>query len=342
MIAASPAEEGTTMPEHTATTNGRQPTTETIDPDGVLATSAAPNGAAPNGAAPTRATAGPAAELLADTTPDPAPGAPSVTTGGVTEAWSAIVHDVRSLTIELAEVCISVARQLSRPTLPVTSLPSFPAVSVPSIPSLPTPGLPRLQNGWSRAQDALAREVKSRLDRVDEPPGHPHGGRSADWRSPADLLDDLLDAGATADPEAGRTELYRALLLQLVPDEAGLLASLAEGTVYPLVHVQARSRTVLANASTLGEVARLAVPEAAGTYITRLLALGLAVEAPEDQSLAAQYDLLIGGSRVRAAEELAREDSRLGSRTLRRTLVISALGRSLWTACRPEPLVATA
>lgn len=291
------------MPENAAATNGDGPTTttDTAAADGTPAGQPAP-------------------EMQENTAPAP------LRTAGVADAWTAVAHDVRSLTIELAEVGIGVARQLSRP--PEIPRPSF------SVPNIPIPALPQLQNRWSRAQDAVAREVKTRLDRLEEEPVHPHAARSADWRSPADLLDDLLTTDSATGPESARTELYRALLLRLVPDEARLLAALAGGASYPLVHVQAKTRTVLANASTLGEVAQLAVPDAAGIYVAHLLALGLAEEGPEDESLAAQYDVLIGGSTVRAAEEVARVEGRLGSRVLRRTLRISPLGRSLWTDCR--------
>jgi hypothetical protein len=245
---------------------------------------------------------------------------PAATTSGVTTAWSAVVHDVRTLTLELAEAGIGVARQLSRP-----------AIAMPTLPALPA--IPQLQTGWTRVEDALAREVKTRLDRVQDVPGHPHATRAAGWLSPTELLGDLLAASDENDTAVAREELYRALLLRLVPDEAKVLATLADGRAYPLLHVQTKSRTVLSNVSTLADVAQLTLPAAAETYVAHLLALGLAEEGPEDEQLAGDYELLLGRTRVRAAEDVAREDGRLGTRVARRTLRISRLGAELWLNC---------
>jgi hypothetical protein len=90
---------------------------------------------------------------------------------------------------------------------------------------------------------------------------------------------------------------------------------------------------VLACVSTLPEVARVTLPEAGETYLAHLLAPGPAEEGPEDERLSGEYDLLLGRTRVRAAEEVAREDGRLGTRVARRTLRISPLGAELWTNC---------
>lgn len=258
---------------------------------------------------------------------DPGSGAtdcPPNVAGGVTDAWSAVVHDVRTLTLELADAGIGVVRQLSRP-----------AITRPILPSVPTlPAITQLQTGWTRVEDAFAREVKTRLDRVEDVPGHPHATRDAGWLSPAGLLEDLLTASERNDTSAAREELYRALLLRLVPDEAKLLATLAEGKAYALLHVQTKSRTVLGNVSTVADLAGLTLPEAGETYIAHLLTLGLAEEGPEDEQLAGDYEALLGRARVRAAGEVAREDGRLGTRIARRTLRISRLGAELWLNCR--------
>jgi hypothetical protein len=244
---------------------------------------------------------------------------------GIPGAWTAVVRDVRSLTVEVAEAGIGMTRRLT-----------------PQLPDLPAlPGLPDLRDRWARTQDAVTRELKTRLDRLEAEPVHPHSVRAEYRRSPADLLDDLLEP-AGADPETARAELYRALLLRLVPDEARLLAALADGSAHPLVHVHGRDRVVLANVTTAGTTARLALPDATGVYVAHLITLGLAEEGPEDESLGTQYDVLAGGDTVRAAEDTARDQGR-GARVLRRTLRISPLGRSLWTSSRApaaDPAVA--
>ena len=281
-IAVDPA-----VTEHAAT-NGRA-VTETLAPDPAPATGGRP----------------------------PAPSTTEAAAGGVTRAWRTVVHDVRALTLELADAGIDAARLLSRP-----------AITLPALPAIP-----QLQGGWTRVEEALAQEVKTRLDRLEDAPGHPHAIRDGGWLSPTELLEDLLTASEFDDTSVAREELYRALLLRLVPDEARLLATLSDGRAYPLVHVQTKSRTVLAHVSNLAEVARLTLPEASETYLAHLLTLGLAEEGPEDEQLAGEYERLLARPRVRAATDVAREDGRLGTRVARRTLRISRLGAELWLNC---------
>lgn len=236
---------------------------------------------------------------------------------GLTASWGTVLRDVRTLAADLTNASVELARQV--PVVPVE----------------------QLLAGWSRAEDTMLRELKTRLDQLDEPRvrrGAPLGQPGAP-RSAARMLEDLLTASIEADSTTSVEELYRALLLHLVPDEARILAALADGTSYPLIHVQSRSngwRTVLANASTVGRAAGVQVPDAVPLYVGRLRALGLAEEGPADDSLAVHYDILLGEPSVRRAEEDAKEAGRLNSRMIRRTLRISPLGRRLWQACRPE------
>jgi hypothetical protein len=242
---------------------------------------------------------------------------------GVTASWAAVFRDVRTLAVDLTVAGANMARQ---------------------VPRVPMPPINELTTGWTRIEDAVLREIKNRLDQVDATGdrrphhGHASGGHKP---TPGQLLDDLLGASIDADSAGSRDELYRALLLRLVPDEARILAALSDGTPYPLVHVQARAnggRTVLSNASSVGRAAGVQVPDAVSSYVAHLRALGLAEEGPSDDSQSVQYDILLGEPEVRAAEEEARDAGRLGARVVRRTLRISSLGRELWKACRPDDL----
>src|SRR5262249_46453380 len=69
-------------------------------------------------------------------------------------------------------------------------------------------------------------------------------------------------------------------------------------------------------------------------YVSRLRAIGLAEEGPADDSLAVQYDILLGEPALREAQD-ADDIGRLGTRVIKRTLRVSPLGRRLWLACRP-------
>ena len=239
--------------------------------------------------------------------------------GGLTSTWLAVLRDVRTLAADLTVAGAEMGRQLS------------------------VPRIDQLAGGWSHLEDTVLREIRHRLDQVEEPEAYrlsrPRSAPGAE-PTPAQLLDELLDASADADSETSRDELYRALLLRLVPDEARILAELADGSAHPLVHVQSKAnggRTVLANASTVGRAAGIQLPEATAAYVTHLRALGLVEEGPADDAPAVRYDVLLGEPEVRGAEETARNDGRLGARTVRRTVRLSALGRELWAACRPDP-----
>lgn len=236
----------------------------------------------------------------------------------LTGTWAAVLRDVRSLALDLTVAGAQTARQV------------------------PLPSIDELATGWSRVEDAVLREMKARLDQLDDqdrrPRYRPGEAPAGSARTAAQLLDDLLAGSLEMDSIGSREELYRTLLRQLVPDEARILAALADGSRYPLVHVRARgngARVLLANASTVGRAAGVQVPEATSAYVGHLRALALAEEGPADDSLAEHYDILLGEPIVRQAEQEP-DVGRLGTRIIRRTLRISPLGRQLWRACRPR------
>jgi len=241
---------------------------------------------------------------------------------GLVGSWASLARGVRAMAMDVTVAGFQLARQMPTP-----------------------PPLGPLLSAWSRVEAALPRELKTRLDRLDveesgvgSPPGRSRRIGELTRRSPAQLLDDLLGASASADGAESRTELYRSLLLRLVPDEARILVTLSDGTAYPLLHVLVRAnggRVVLANASTVGRDAEVRLPEATSTYVSHLRSMGLAEECPADDALDASYDELLADPTVRAAEQEARTVSRLGARLVRRTLRLSALGGELWRACRP-------
>lgn len=227
----------------------------------------------------------------------------------VAPAWMAMLDDAR----HLAEALTGVGTQLAR------RLPGY---------DLTSDQLRRLEN-------AVLREVKQRLDAVAA-----EEDQTRHSSAPARLLDELLGASIESDTERSREFLYLRILGSLVPDEARILAALADGTRYPLVHVQTRStgvqRTLLADASTIGRAAGIHLNQAVPVYVGHLRTLGLVEEGPEDDSLGTQYEILQSEDYVRRADQEARNGGLRGARIVRRTLRISALGRQLWTACRPD------
>ncbi|HEX4222240.1 MAG TPA: Abi-alpha family protein [Pseudonocardiaceae bacterium] len=226
------------------------------------------------------------------------------------------------------------------------------------------PGGELVEEQARRWERAAVREIRRRLEPADTTPGfawRPFGSSALDPKVDRTAIGDhelvtlvrpmnghaeplragmaeLLNRSANSNAQASREFLYTAILRQLVPDEARIIAALADGAPRPLIHVAVRtaigatSHTVLANASTVGKNAGVASPELVPTYVTRLYQLGLADIGEEDPDLGDQYDILLTDPTVRAAAAEAKRP-----RFLRHTVRISALGRMFWAECdRPS------
>ncbi|WP_232660408.1 Abi-alpha family protein [Pseudonocardia sp. TRM90224] len=150
---------------------------------------------------------------------------------------------------------------------------------------------------------------------------------------------ELLVRSIEQTKQRAREYLYLTVLRQLLPDEARILAALADGSTYPLVHVDLRtgvtaSRRLLANASTVGRAAGVAVPASVPHYLTRLLHLELVEVGDNDLTLSVQYDICLTDEKVREAEKTARATGR--AKIVRQTVRISPFGRELWDASHPH------
>ena len=174
--------------------------------------------------------------------------------------------------------------------------------------------------------------LRARLEAAAPAPAPP--GEGSHGPSPAELMSDLLERSLTQDTARGQRDAFVAVLRQLVPDEARIIAALAEGPPAPLVHVLPRAggERILENASLIGRSAALTLPSQTPTYVTHLRQLGLVEEGPEDPDNKQGYEMLMADRAVRAALKEG-ELSKLPARTLRRTLVLTAHGRALWDAC---------
>jgi abortive infection alpha-like protein len=147
---------------------------------------------------------------------------------------------------------------------------------------------------------------------------------------------ELLGRSAVAGADQSREYLYATILRQLLPDEARILAALADGTPRPVVHVATRNslggsqRLALENASTVGRDAGVTVTEHVPFHLTRLHHLGLVDIGPEDPGLADQYAILIADDLVRRSVRAAKH-----AKLIRRSVRMSDLGHRFWTACDP-------
>lgn len=213
------------------------------------------------------------------------------------------------------------------------------------------PGAAAVESELVQLERAALAELRRRLDNIDPL----DDGRAADAEPVENptrnapppkqteplrvAMAELLMRSLEQSKQRAREYLYLALLRQLVPDEARILSALADGSVYPLVHVDCRSgvsgsRRVLSNASTVGRAAGVAVPPSVPRYLSRLLHFDLVELGDADPTLSVQYDILMTDQVVRDAEDAARADGR--ARFVRATVRISPLGRDLWDACHPR------
>ncbi len=213
------------------------------------------------------------------------------------------------------------------------------------------PGAAAVESELGELERAVLTELRRRLDNVDPLDDGPTAdGRPAEHPSRVAAppkqteplraaMAELLTRSVEQSKQRAREYLYLALVRQMVPDEARILAALADGSVYPVVHVDVRtgvsgSRRLLSNASTVGRAAGVAVPQSVSRYLGRLLHFGLVELGPHDPALVVQYDILLTDQTLHDAEEEARKEGR--ARFVRRTVHIAPLGRDLWDACHPH------
>ncbi|MFL6089119.1 MAG: Abi-alpha family protein [Aeromicrobium sp.] len=155
--------------------------------------------------------------------------------------------------------------------------------------------------------------------------------------SPAQLMERLISRSLEQDTAAGKAEVHLSLLRQLVPDEARILATLAETVSAPLVHIHHRSRgdALLENASLIGRTASVTVPSLTPQYVSHLRALGLVEIGPENDADGYGYELLLADSGVRRAMREG-QFGKLPAKVVRRTVLLSPLGLEVWQSTQQD------
>jgi hypothetical protein len=197
--------------------------------------------------------------------------------------------------------------------------------------------------GLARAERRALQLLAGRLDAVQEhglTPAASHEPERVSQRPAADRdalahqLDHLLQQAVGQSTNGGRIQIYASLVAQLVPDEARMLASLADGRSAAVVHIVPRSGrsgpSLVENFSSIGRRAGVALPQLVATYVTHLLQLGLVELGPEDPELELEYELLMAETIVREALALGKRSGRLSPRVVRQRLRLSQLGHDLW------------
>ncbi|MGN6605421.1 MAG: Abi-alpha family protein [Jatrophihabitans sp.] len=151
-------------------------------------------------------------------------------------------------------------------------------------------------------------------------------------------MEDLLQR--STELTSSRQYLFGSIVSQLVPDEARILATLADGGAFAAADVvvkpgRGQVRTVLANASTVGHAAGVRVPADTAAYLTRLFRFGLVDFGPADARLAPQYEAITADETVTRARVTAEAGRQGGVRYQRKTVRLSDFGREFWSAAAP-------
>lgn len=166
------------------------------------------------------------------------------------------------------------------------------------------------------------------------------GAKPAGGNPLREAMSELLERSVEMSRADSREYLYGSILSQLVPDEARIIAALADGNRYAAVDVVTRQlgrapRTLLANASSVGRAAGVANPENVPTYLGRLAVLGLVEFDDPVPGLDVQFDVLTSDDRVREAERRAGL-RRSGARVIRKAVRLSDFGHEFWAAVDPS------
>lgn len=157
----------------------------------------------------------------------------------------------------------------------------------------------------------------------------------------ADLLSHLMEMSLEQTPERARELLNQRILRQLVPDEARILAALADGHESALMHLGAgplvgpANQRWIENLSPVGKESGVALPDQVPTYLRHLRELGLLESGDEDKNLQLKYQLMEADTLVRRTCEQI-EKSGLRPRFFRRTIRMSDAGKAFWAACEPK------
>lgn len=191
---------------------------------------------------------------------------------------------------------------------------------------------------WTERQ--ALRALRARLDVAapSRPPLALSSGADPAGAEPLSAkMDRLLDRALEQSSRTGRQELFHKIIDQLVPDEARIIGALSDGSVSPMMHVFGRTISgfggdpILENASLIGKMANVSLPQMTPVYVGHLLSLGLLETGPEDPTLKDDYQILGADTMVLRALKKGRRGP-LEAKVERATVRLSALGRDLWLA----------
>jgi hypothetical protein len=175
---------------------------------------------------------------------------------------------------------------------------------------------------------AVLEALRERLEDLQAAPaGEPQVGDPA-RPSVADHVRQLLVTAEEQTPAEARAAAMLRTALELLPDEARILARLADGSEDPVIQAHVGGQHVVRNHSAVGRNARVHSQDLTATYVTHLLELGLVELVPYDGNDLMEFELL--ESETAARDVLAPYDHRkvVKPRVTRQLVRLSADGRA--------------
>ncbi|WP_185981591.1 Abi-alpha family protein [Skermania sp. ID1734] len=160
------------------------------------------------------------------------------------------------------------------------------------------------------------------------------------------MVHDLLDRSVRQSPEQALEASYKQVLIQLVPDEARILHTLADGKPRAMEHIGtgrlggSADRMLRRYISSVGTEAGVRCPDLVPKYLAHLLDLDLIEIGDEEESLREQYEILETYGEIEGAEEEGKsETSLLKLQSVvkeKHSVTISELGKKIWDYAHPD------
>jgi hypothetical protein len=169
--------------------------------------------------------------------------------------------------------------------------------------------------------------LRERLDELQQPkadgPTDPAAAPTV-----AEHVRRLLATAEVQTPAEARSAAMLRTALELLPDEARILAHLADGSAQPVIKAHVGGQHVVRNHSSVGRAARVHSQDLTPSYVTHLLDLGLVELVPHEGDDLMEFELLEAETAVR--EVLGPYDHRklVKPRVTRQLVRLSADGRA--------------
>ena len=192
---------------------------------------------------------------------------------------------------------------------------------------------------WRNTEDWAIAELKHRMDAIGDSAARFVG--ESEPGSSAKLMAGLFQAAKENSAAQARELMYMQVLEQMVPEQARILAVLAQDKPTVMCHVDVGApvgpvtRRVLSYATSAGKDAGIVLRDDVPRLVAHLVALGVVEEGPEQKGIKAQYEMLETEDCVRRAILKIKNDERLWPRMQRRTLVLTEFGADLWRDAAP-------